>query len=54
VAPPLFAALVTVTSWQAGFAFLAVLPLLGVWTLGPLARDEVPAPVRETAPGYYT
>jgi sugar phosphate permease len=39
VAPAPFAALVARTSWQAGFACLAALPLVGVWALGPLARD---------------
>ena len=53
VALPPFAWFVSATSWTAGFAALAALPLLGVWTLGPLARDEVPAPGAEPAPGYY-
>jgi sugar phosphate permease len=39
VAPAPFAALVGRTSWQAGFACLAALPLVGAWALGPLARD---------------
>lgn len=39
VAPAPFAALVGWTSWQAAFACLAVLPLVGVWALGPLVRD---------------
>jgi sugar phosphate permease len=39
VAPAPFAALVAVTSWQAGFACLAAFPLVGAWALGPLARD---------------
>ncbi len=38
VAPIPFAAVVASTSWQAGFALLAALPLVGAWTLGPLAR----------------
>jgi sugar phosphate permease len=39
VAPAPFAALVGRTSWQAGFACLAALPLVGAWALGPLARE---------------
>jgi sugar phosphate permease len=39
VAPAPFAALVGGTSWQAGFACLAALPLVGAWALGPLARS---------------
>ena len=38
LAPVPFAALVGASSWQAGFAVLAALPLVGVWTLGPLTR----------------
>lgn len=38
VAPAPFAALVAASSWQAAFAVLATLPLLGVWTLTPLGR----------------
>jgi sugar phosphate permease len=53
LAPPPFAWLVSATSWTAGFAALAALPLLGVWTLGPLAREEIPAPAAKPAPGYY-
>jgi sugar phosphate permease len=54
LAPAPFAALVSLTSWQVGFAALAVLPLIGAWTFGPLARDEVPAPAAaEPAPSYY-
>src|SRR4051812_4979583 len=54
VATPPFAWLVSVTSWRAGFAALAALPLLGLWIFGPLARDEIPAPdaIAEPAPGY--
>jgi MFS family permease len=36
VAPILFAAVVSATSWRAGFALAAVLPLLGLWFLRPL------------------
>ena len=55
LATPPFAWLVSATSWTVGFAALAALPLLGVGTLGPLARDEVqaPAPAGAAAPGYY-
>jgi sugar phosphate permease len=49
IAPAPFAALVAATSWQAGFACLAVLPVLGVLVLRPLARVEEPARVRVTA-----
>jgi sugar phosphate permease len=48
VAPAPFAALVGATSWQAGFACLAALPLLGVWALRPLARAEESAHIRHT------
>src|SRR3954454_1480437 len=49
IAPAPFAALVADTSWRTGFASLAVLPLLGVLTLRPLARAERPARIRATS-----
>jgi sugar phosphate permease len=37
VAPVLFAATVSATSWAAAFGLAALFPLVGVWLLGPLA-----------------
>ncbi len=39
VAPAPFALLVAASSWQAAFAVLAALPVLGAWTLAPLTRE---------------
>jgi MFS family permease len=36
VAPPLFAASVSGTSWRAAFVVAALVPLAGVWALRPL------------------
>ena len=35
-----FGALVAATSWGAGFAILALLPLAGWWVLRPLEAEE--------------